>query len=53
LAENARINNPKIKNKENFPYSGKGQSRDIAASKVGFSGQSAKKAAEVVKVIEF
>jgi len=38
-AENAKTNNPNIKNPENLPDSVKGDSRDIAAKKLGMSGK--------------
>ena len=38
--------------KEIFPERGKGQARDIAASKLGISGKTAEKAATVVKEID-
>jgi hypothetical protein len=51
-ANNARQNNPNIKNKENFPDSSNGQSRDIAAEKIGISGKTAEKAAEVIQIAD-
>lgn len=52
-ADNARANNPNIKNVESVPPSSEnGKSRDIAASKLGISGKQLEKAIDVVSVID-
>jgi hypothetical protein len=45
-AENAKTNNPNIKNPENLPDSVKGDSRDIAAKKLGMSGKNLERGIE-------